>query len=122
MEECRVHFQKMKYYIEKAFPEESSIWKAFGYNDYEKARASETLLLQFMKTLHSQAVKFSAKLLSVNYKQADIDKINTLWQELMNADQAQEAFKRERPFVTQSRVETTGNLSQFFSLISFIFY
>ena len=24
----------------------------------------------------------------------------------MNADQAQEAFKRERPFATQSRVET----------------
>ena len=42
MERCRTAFQKMKYLIEKAFPNQSQIWNQFGFNDYDNARQSET--------------------------------------------------------------------------------
>ncbi len=105
MDECRTHFQKMKYYIEKAFPNNKAVWNAFGYEDYDSARLSEVQLLPFMKNLKTQASKNAAKLIAANYKQADIDKIGTLWQELLEADQAQESYKKERVIITQQRIE-----------------
>jgi len=113
MEECRAHFQKMKYNIEKAFPNDKVVWNVFGYNDYEDARKSEIRLLPFMKNLHTQAVKYSAKLIAANYKQDDINKIGTLWQQLLDADQVQESYKKERIVITQQRIETLNKAWEF---------
>ena len=48
MNECREYFQMMSAFIEKAFPNRKEIWTQFGVNDYEKARVSETKMIQFL--------------------------------------------------------------------------
>ena len=40
MDTGRAHFQKMKYHIEKAFPDNQAIWNAFGYSNYDSVRNS----------------------------------------------------------------------------------
>jgi hypothetical protein len=105
MEAGRTHFQKMKYFIEKAFPDNRVVWNSFGYDDYDSARKSEIRFLPFLKNLHTQAVKNSAKLIAVNYKHDDIDKIQTIWQELLDADQEQETYKKDRLVITQERIQ-----------------
>lgn len=106
LEACRSHFQKMKYYIEKAFPGNTAVWNAFGFNDYEKARKGEKDMMPFMRTLHTQAVKYVAELTAVNFPQAEIDKIAALAAELQTADHEQEMYKKNRLVITQERVES----------------
>jgi len=105
MNECRDYFQMIKYFIEKAFPDRKEIWAQFGFNDYEKARTSETKMIQFFGVLHKTAIEFSAQLIAAGFGQEKIDKIESLQTELIDADYKQEMSKKKRPVITQERIE-----------------
>ncbi len=105
LEACRIHYQKMKYFIEKAFPENRSIWHAFGFTEYEKARKSEAMMIRFMQNLYLQSGKYTVELTAVNCAQEDIDKTDLLMKSLRDADQAQELYKKERLLFTQARIQ-----------------
>lgn len=109
LEECRTHYQKMKYYIEQAFPKDTAMLNAFGSKDYDKARKGEKDMIPFMRTVHAQAVKHADALIAVNFVQTEIDKIKTLADELVEADQAQELFKKNRLVITQGRINSLNN-------------
>ncbi|MHB8904612.1 MAG: hypothetical protein ACYC6D_00625 [Melioribacteraceae bacterium] len=105
MTESRDFFQMMKYFIEKAFPNRKEIWTQFGVNDYDKARTSETKMIQFLGVLHKTAVEFKTELIAAGFSQEKIDKIAALLTELINADYEQEMSKKKRPAITQERIE-----------------
>jgi len=105
MEASKKSFQSAKYFIDQAFPSKTLELKEFGYNDYEKARKSQTRMIQFMKQFHKTAVKYSDKLLAKGYTQAKINEIISLKTALDEANQKQEAFKKDRTVFTQERVE-----------------
>jgi hypothetical protein len=113
MEKCKTHFQKSKYYIEKAFPDDPVKWNLFGYEEYDSARRGESRMIPFMKAFHTEAVKNKVKLIEAGYTQEKIDEIKSLWEELLNADNMQEVFIREKPVVTQGRVETLNAAWEF---------
>ena len=80
--ECRDFYQKMKYFIERAFPDNKEIWVQFGYPKYDEARKTETKMISFMGILHKAAVEYSEELIAVGFTQAQIDQIKSLHDEL----------------------------------------
>ena len=118
MNECREYFQMMKYFIEKAFPNRKEIWTQFGVNDYEKARVSETKMIQFLGMLQKTAAEFSIDLIAAGFNQEKIDKIALLQTDLINADYEQEMSKKKRPAVTQERIEKLNECFQFMQKVS----
>jgi len=117
MDRNRSKFQVAKYFIEKAFPDDKAVQDEFGFNDYLPARRGQSRMIRFMTAVHQVAVKYSGKLIAVGYTQQMIDEIETLKNDLDNADQSQELFKKDRPVITQDRIkklnkawETTVNV------------
>lgn len=118
MEECKVFFQQMKYFIEKAFPGKREIWTQFGYSSYDDARRGETKMIQFYGILGKTAAQYSAKLIAAGFSQEDIDKITTLHTELTNADYEQEISKKKRPAATQERIEMLNECYEYMKKVS----
>lgn len=94
MENCRNAFQKSKYFIEKAFPNQPTIWNQFGFNDYITIRNSENNMIKFMEILHNTAQIHQDKLLPVGFTEENINELKVLGDELRNADLDQEVFKK----------------------------
>lgn len=87
-------------------------------NDYEKARVSETRMIQFLGVLHKTVIEFSADLIAAGFNQEKIDKIELLQKELINADYEQELSKKKRPAVTQERIEKLNECCQLIQKVS----
>jgi len=104
MEESKKIFQSSKYHIEKAFPASTAVLNEFGYRDYDKARQAQNKMIQFMNQFHKTAVKYSAQLFAKGFTQTKIDEIGSIKTALDDANQKQEAFKKDRGVLTQERV------------------
>lgn len=104
MEESKKIFQASKYHIEKSFPKNTAIQNEFGYKDYEKARKAQDKMIQFMNQFYKTAVKYSVELIAKGFTQAKIDEIGSVKTALDEANQKQEAFKKDRGVFTQERV------------------
>lgn len=113
MVKCRDYFQKLKYFIEKAFPGNKAIQLAFGYEDYAEIFNSEHKMLRFMNALKIQVEKHKAALIVVGLKTEDATLVNTLYQQLMDADEAQEMFKKDKLLLTQGRIELFNSVWEF---------
>lgn len=118
MEECKEFFQAMKYFIEKAFTDKMEIQVQFGTNDYEKARLSQTKMIQFLGLLNKTATQFKTELIAAGFSQDKIDRIAILQTELINADYEQEMSKKKRPAVTQERIEKLNDCYQWMQKVS----
>ncbi len=104
MKKCRDKFQTLKFFIEKAFPNNTAVWNEFGYNNYDNARKTQPGMIQFMVGLHAVATKYKTQLFGVNFTQAKLDEILTFKTELDTANLNQELFKAGRPALTQDRI------------------
>ena len=118
MEECRVFVATMKYFVEKAFPDQREIQSRFGFDDYEKARRSQTKMIQFLGILSKTAGEYSAQLTAAGFTQEKIDQISTLQTGLTNADYEQELSKKKRPLVTQERIRSLNECYEFLQKVS----
>lgn len=104
MDQCRHKFQSSKFFIEKAYPNNRPVQNEFGYDNYLKARKSQTGMIGFMENFHRVAEKYKEQLIAKNYTQAMIDEIKTLRKKLHTTNEKQEAFKKGRPVLTQDRI------------------
>lgn len=118
LEEAKNHYQKLKYFIEKAFPERKEIWKQFGYGDYEDARKSEVKMIQFLMLVYNAASQFKTQLIESGFKESDLEKIKTLQTELSNADLEQEKLKKKRPELTQDRINILNECYKYMQNVS----
>ena len=103
MVECRNFFQGMKYFIEKTFPTRPGTWNEFGYNDYSRARRQQNFMIEFMFDLYETATKYSTELTAAGFDGARITEIQTLAQQLQNANLLQEKAKGSRSTATNER-------------------
>ncbi|MDQ2180822.1 hypothetical protein [Marinifilum sp. D714] len=55
-------FQRCKFDIEMAFPNDKKVWNQFGFNDYEEARRSGKLMYLFLTDFDMIANKYKAEL------------------------------------------------------------
>lgn len=97
------HFQDIKYFVEKAFPDNSNVKKEFGYNDYSKAKKKPSTFVAFLRQLSTTVNNYEDPLkdagmdesmLLVSAKRAD---------ELETASAAHERSKNGRLLITQDR-------------------
>ncbi|HLG34863.1 MAG TPA: carboxypeptidase-like regulatory domain-containing protein [Bacteroidia bacterium] len=103
MDDCRNKFQDSKYFIEKTFPDNTSVWNEFGYDNYNDVRRVQSKMVQFMKTFFNVATKYKVQLAAKGYPQGKIDEIELLRSALDDANQQQELFIGNLPVQTQER-------------------
>ena len=95
----------MRFFLEDAFKDNTSILNEFGYNDYQGARSSQKEMQRYMSVLITASAKYSAELIAAGYDQHAIDEIQTTFDKLLTANNAQEYYKGERQAITQQRIE-----------------
>lgn len=108
--ECKKTYQKLKFFIEKAFPTNIAIQNEFGFNDYYDASKTVEKMIRFMYKLYQTATKYAAQLTQANVTAMDIATLKTLHDELKEADYKQEEYKNERQKLTQRRGELIEEL------------
>ena len=113
MELCKNHFQKLKYFVEKAFPDHKEIWNQFGFGDYDDARRSEVKMVRLFGLAHKAAIQYTAELTAAGLAEGDIQRIKTLQDELTTADYEQEKHKKKRPSLTQERITALNECYEF---------
>ena len=113
MAEVQSYYQRIKYYMEKAFSDNIAIQNEFGRNDYDKVRNSTPKLVAFMQTLSNAITKYSAELLTAGCTQEFLDEAPTLRDELRTAENNQEVFKKTRPVETQKRLQNMNSCWDF---------
>ncbi len=116
MEACRNLYQLAKPHIEMAFPAKPLIWNEFGFNDYEKARTKQAVLVNFMRKMYNVMLKYAAELQTVGWTQTRIEEVMLSTKKLDEANQTQELFISSRPVVTQTRRQTLNKLYSFTAL------
>jgi hypothetical protein len=108
--ECKKAYQKMKFFIEKAFPINIAVQNEFGFNDYYESSKTVEKMIRFMYKLYQTAMKYSVQLTQANVTATDIAALLTLHDELKEADYKQEEYKNERQKLTQRRGELVEDL------------
>ena len=111
------YYQRIKYYMEKAFPDSIAIQNEFGRNDYEKARKSTPKLISFMKALSTAILKYNAQLVASGCTQEFLDEAPNIMDELREAENNQEIFKKTRPVETQKRLEEMNTCWDFSKIV-----
>ena len=105
MEACRKDFQGIKYFIEKAFPTQRSIWQKFGYTHYEEARHNHDKMFRFMTNYEAAADYYKDELIAAGYTLPKIAAITTLKDSLNKALTDQGTLIDGRPGATDHRIE-----------------
>lgn len=106
---CRKAYQRLKVFVEKAFPTARSVQNEFGFNDYGNISGMAELI-KFMHRIAGTANKYSNDLIAVFYTPADILGLKTLHDELVAAQNEQEAYKSERMRLTDLRDTLVNDL------------
>lgn len=109
---CRKAYQRLKLFVEKAFPTNTITQDEFGFNDYKNVTTTGELM-KFMAKLVFTVNKYSANLLAVAYPAADIANFPVLQADLTSAMTAQDAYKNERVHLTQKRDELLSKVYEY---------
>lgn len=104
MELARTKYIEVKYFVQKAFPKSAGTQGEFGLNDYEKARKSNVLMGQFLFGMHVACAKYNTQLIAVGYTQAKIDAILLIRADLLDNNNLQKVFQKQRPKLTEDRI------------------
>ena len=109
---CRKAYQRLKIFVEKAFPTSRSVQNEFGFNDYGSISGMADLI-KFMHKIAETANKYSSDLLGAAYTASDITGLSTLHDELVSALSKQESYKSERMQLTDTRELLLNKLYEF---------
>jgi len=104
MTDIRETFYKMRYFLELAFKDKPHLLNEFGFNDYARVRNSQSEMQDFMAVLVAASNKYSANLIAAGYDQIAIDKLQSIYDNLVQANNDQEYYKGERKALNQQRV------------------
>ncbi|MEP7168166.1 MAG: carboxypeptidase-like regulatory domain-containing protein [Bacteroidota bacterium] len=115
---CKNHFQDSKYFIEKAFPNDTSLHKTFGYDDYKAMSRDQDKVIGFMDQFHTAADEHKVELIAQGYTQGKIDAIQTLSGAYREAQRLQEKAKKVRFKKTEQRVITMNEVWGFVRTIN----
>jgi len=107
---CRDVFNDLRYYIERAFPDNIIKWNEFGYGSYREMSRSHLRVNLFMNLLHKAFEDNKTELMAVGVQQAQIDNILVVKNDFWEAQQAQQSFLKTRPVLTQTKVTKLNNV------------
>lgn len=104
--DCCKCFQDAKYFIKKAFPNQTGVWNEFGFDNYDDVRQSPEKMIVFMSAFSTTAnsTKYNTDLVTAGFTQAKIDDILAKQIALVDAKTNQQVAKNSRLGTTQNRV------------------
>jgi len=105
MEKCNESFKTIAFFARKAFDGNDSIQNQLGFNDIQEARSNQLKMIEFMGSLAKTAAKYKDQLTEAGINPEVIDSLPEFHKELTNANNEQEMYKKERPSLTQERVD-----------------
>lgn len=110
LEDSGKFYQKCKFNIEMAFPNDKNLWNQFGFNDYEEARKSPRNMYMFYCDFQFMANLHKKDLLTKNWTEetfTQIEEIKNSLKELMNE---QTKCMVERGRATENRIIALNSL------------
>lgn len=111
MELCRLKYDDVIYFAQKAFGKNAIEIRAFGKGTtYTAASRSQGKMHNFMDELHQAAEKHKLKLIAAGFTQLKIDEIATLRDSFQTANRNQNSLKTDRPEISQGRLNTYNTL------------
>lgn len=103
MVQARKQFQELKYFVQKAFPNNANMWSKFGFDDYNDIRANAIKMIPFLLKVYKIANENRTTLNVQGCLDSRIDAFETLYRDLANAVTDQELSKNDRTLITQTR-------------------
>jgi len=116
--DCNRSFRNIKYFVEKAFPDNRAIQNQFGFNDIAKYRTDATGMIVFMGDFITIVSKYESELTQQGCNTSLLDELPSLRDNLQTAKVTQELFKKERGLITQKRVKKLNELYRLLSPVS----
>lgn len=116
LEKCCKFFQRSKFDIEMAFPNDKKIWDQFGFNDYEEARRSGKFMYMFLTDLHMIAVRNAEPLVKVGWTEDNFNVILQHRDELKNCMNEQSSSIMDRSRATENRILKLNSLYEKLSI------
>jgi hypothetical protein len=107
---CTIAFQSIAYFVRKAYPNSTAMQKLFGLSEYKNAVNNKNKFIRFMEELSITTEEHRADLIRCGCNTALIDSLPVRAKSLLEADRAQEMFKRNRGQITQDRVVILNEL------------
>ncbi len=110
MGNCNSAFKTVAFFARKVFKDNKAVQNQLGLNDIAKARNKHAQMIVFMNSLAKVAAKYKDELVKGGMNGSVVDSLPGLHQELLNANNNQEVFKKERGIITQERVNSLNKL------------
>jgi hypothetical protein len=110
MAECNTAYRTVAHFVRKVFKDQKAVQNQFGLNDIDEARNNHPKMIVFMKSLADVAAKYKDKLIEGGINPSVIDSLSILQNELYEANNEQELFKKERGKITQERITRLNQL------------
>jgi len=115
---CNRAYRTIKYFVEKAFPDNKAVQNQFGFNDIAKFRSDATGMIVFMGDFITIVSKYKTQLTQQGCNELLLDSLSALRDLLQNTKIEQELFKKERGLITQKRVDKLNELYRLLSPVS----
>ena len=117
MGECRSKYKEVKFFAEKAFPNNAAIRGKFGTQEFSKVRAKQLEMMPFMTEMYQACMEYKTELIAEGMTQTKIDAIKTLQEELLFLYNERENYAREKKAITETRIETLNACYRYTKLV-----
>ena len=104
MAACNTSFKTILFFAKKAFAGNVAVQKQFGIGRIEKIRKSQAKLVLFMETFVGVVQKYQGELTMAGCNLSVVMELPLQVDELKYANIEQEKSKKERPVITQERI------------------
>lgn len=110
LEACCKFFQRCKFDIEMAFPNDKKMWDQFGFNDYDEARRSGKYMYMFLTDMHMVATRNPEPLTTVGWTEENFNQILIHRDSLKENMNLQSDSIMDRSRATENRMMILNNL------------
>lgn len=113
---CCKFFQRCKFDIEMAFPNDKKVWNQFGFNDYDEARRSGKMMYMFLTDFHMIANRYKDELGAQGWVEENFTKILAHRDSLKEFMDEQSECILNRNHATEERMTALNNLYEKLSI------
>ncbi|MEI6060691.1 MAG: hypothetical protein WCR72_08280 [Bacteroidota bacterium] len=108
--DCYTAYKTLAYFVRKSYAGNTAMQRKFGLAEIRNAVNNQNKFIRFMQDLAVTALEYQDVLVSNGCSADLISNLPALAQALLEADRAQEKFKKDRGQLTQDRVGYLNNL------------
>ncbi len=120
MENARKHYQKLITYVKMIYPDSIAKQSIFWADRYSTMRRNQTKMIELLFSCFTNAnsTAYKSSLIAEGFLQSDIDQLETLHDELVTANRAQEELRLLLKVKTEDRIIALNLVWSFMSKIS----